>query len=147
MPILSTFLVLSLTACDSTKKIEVISSPIERVPLNLPPVDRVTLDEIEWILITPDNAEKVWADIEKKKYDIVLFGLTDRGYESLSVNIAKLKQLVTQQKAVIAAYKRYYEDQNTAIENQEKDVEEKKKEVEATPTELNFGSTIKNLFK
>jgi hypothetical protein len=147
LPILSTFLVLSLTACDSTKKIEVISSPIERVPLNLPPVDRVTLDEIEWILITPDNAEKVWADIEKKKYDIVLFGLTDRGYESLSVNIAKLKQLVTQQKAVIASYKRYYEDQNTAIKNQEKDVEEKKKEAEATPTESNFGSTIKSFFK
>jgi len=70
----------------------------------------------------------VWKDLEKKKFDIVLFGLTDRGYEDLSVNIAKIKQMVIQQKSVIAAYKKYYESQTEEIEKQQKAVEEKKKE-------------------
>lgn len=70
----------------------------------------------------------MWKDLEKKKFDIVLFGLTDRGYEDLSVNIAKIKQMVIQQKSVIAAYKKYYESQTEEIEKQQKAVEEKKKE-------------------
>lgn len=124
---------LSVAACSTpVKKIEVVSAPLERVPLSLPKIDRVELDDVEWILITPENAEHVWQDLEKKNYDIVLFGLTDRGYESLSVNTAKLKQIVIQQQAVIAAYKRYYEKQEAAIEDQEKKVEQAKEKSNTT---------------
>jgi len=98
------------------------------VPLNLPNVDKIKLDDISWVLITPENAEKVWADLEKKKYDIVLFGLTDKGYENLSVNLAKIKQMVLQQKAVIAAYRNYYDKQSIEIEKQQQNLEEIKKE-------------------
>ena len=80
------------------------------------------------MLITPENAEKVWADLEKKKYDIVLFGLTDKGYENLSVNLAKIKQMVLQQKAVIAAYRNYYDKQSVEIEKQQQKLEDIKKE-------------------
>tara|TARA_Y100000593_G_scaffold74357_1_gene136790 strand:+ start:441 stop:845 length:405 start_codon:yes stop_codon:yes gene_type:complete len=106
-----------------------LSTPLERVPLNLPKVDKLELDEVEWVLVTPQNAEKVWKDLEKKNFDIVLFGLTDRGYENLSVNIAKIKQMVMQQKSIIAAYKKYYEAQTEEIEKQQRTIEEKKKEV------------------
>ena len=98
------------------------------MPLNLPNVDKIKLDDISWVLITPENAEKVWADLEKKKYDIVLFGLTDKGYENLSVNLAKIKQMVLQQKAVIAAYRNYYDKQSIEIEKQQQNLEEIKKE-------------------
>ena len=80
------------------------------------------------MLITPENAEKVWADLEKKKYDIVLFGLTHKGYENLSVNLAKIKQMVLQQKAVIAAYRNYYDKQSVEIEKQQQKLEDIKKE-------------------
>ena len=121
---------LSLSACGANvKKVEVLSTPLERVPLNLPKVDKLELDEVEWVLVTPQNAEKVWKDLEKKNFDIVLFGLTDRGYENLSVNIAKIKQMVMQQKSIIAAYKKYYEAQTEEIEKQQRTIEEKKKEV------------------
>ena len=96
----------------------------------------------------------MWKDLEKKKFDIVLFGLTDRGYEDLSVNIAKIKQMVIQQKSVIAAYKKYYESQTEEIEKQQKAVEEKKKEaaLENKKTEekgfLNkLNSNVKGIFK
>ena len=91
-------------------------------------MDKIKLDDISWVLITPENAEKVWADLEKKKYDIVLFGLTDKGYENLSVNLAKIKQMVLQQKAVIAAYRNYYDKQSIEIEKQQQNLEEIKKE-------------------
>mgnify|MGYP003652174986 CR=1 FL=1 len=108
------------------------SAPLDRVPLNLPTTDRLQLSDTKWILVTPDNAEKIWSDLEKKKYDIVIFGLTDKGYEDLSVNVAKLKKLVQQQQSVIAAYKRYYEDQTKAIDESNQKTESIKKDAEKT---------------
>lgn len=149
---------LSLSACGTpVKKIEVATAPLERVPLNLPNVDKIKLDDVSWVLITPNNAEKVWADLEKKNYDIVLFGLTDKGYENLSVNLAKIKQMVLQQKSVIAAYKNYYEKQSTEIEKQQKELENIKQEAAKKNKEADrensksltdkLGKGITNIFK
>ena len=113
--ILST-LVLSLAACSSVRKIEVATASIERIPLTLPDIDTLTLDEVNWIIVTPENVQQVLRELEGKNFDIVLFALTDNGYENISVNIAKIKKMVLQQKAVIAAYKRYYETQSSEIE-------------------------------
>ena len=115
------------------------------------------MDDVSWILITPNNAEKVWADLEKKKYDIVLFGLTDKGYENLSVNIAKIKQMVLQQKSVIAAYKNYYEKQSVEIEKQQEKLKNIKQEAAKKNKEADkensksltdkLGKGITNIFK
>ena len=121
-----------------------------RVPLNLPTTDRLKLADTKWILVTPENAEKIWADLEKKKYDIVIFGLTDKGYEDLSVNVAKLKKLVQQQQSVIAAYKRYYEDQTKAIDESNQKTESIKKDAEKTnkaEAEKKSIFNLKGLFK
>ena len=120
MLILST-LVLSLAACSAIRRIEVTTASIERVPLALSSVDTLELDEVTWIIITPENIDQIFKDLEKKNFDIVLFALTDGGYENISVNMAKIKKMVLQQKAIIAAYKRYYEMQSSEIEkyNQE----------------------------
>ena len=93
-------MVSSLTACGTpVKKLEISTAPVERVPLDLPNVDELKLDKLEWILITPDTADKVFAKLDKKGYDYVLFGLTDKGYESLSMNQARTTQLLKQQRA------------------------------------------------
>jgi len=113
--ILST-LVLSLAACSAIRRIEVTTASIERVPLALSSVDTLELDEVTWIIITPENIDQIFKDLETKNFDIVLFALTDDGYENISVNMAKIKKLVLQQKAVMAAYKRYYEMQSGEIE-------------------------------
>ena len=120
------------------------------MPLNLPTTDRLQLSDTKWILVTPDNAEKIWSDLEKKKYDIVIFGLTDKGYEDLSVNVAKLKKLVQQQQSVIAAYKRYYEDQTKAIDESNQKTESIKKDAEKTnkaEAEKKSIFNLKGLFK
>lgn len=115
MLILST-LVLSLAACSAIRGIEVTTASIERIPLTLSNVDTLDLDEVTWIIITPENIDQIFKELEKKNLDIVLFALTDNGYENISVNMAKIKKTILQQKAVIAAYKRYYEMQSSEIE-------------------------------
>ena len=142
----ATFLLISLAACSpAVKQIDIVSKPLERVPLDLPPVDIVTLDDVNWIIVTEENVESVWEDLQKKKYSIVIFGLTDKGYEDLSVNMAKLQKLVKQQKAVIAAYKRYYEQTDKAIQDQNKKSDSEKNEVNTSEKSILDG--IKGLFK
>ena len=85
------------------------------------------LDNIEWYVINEKNAEQVWKDLEKKNYDRVIFGLNDKGYENMSVNMAKILALVEQQRAVIGAYKQYHDKQSESIESHN-DKQEKEKE-------------------
>ena len=116
---------ISISACGSSvKKLDILTTPVEKVPLQLPSVTELNLESIEWILVTENNIEEVFKELEKKKYDPVVFGVSDAGYESLSLNLAKIKQFVKQQKAVIIAYQRYYIDQNKNIdESQQKQKE------------------------
>lgn len=51
----------------------------------------------------------VFEDLERKKYDPAIFGLTDKGYESLTVNNSKILALIEQYRAIISAYQKYYE--------------------------------------
>lgn len=92
-----------------------VSAPLDRVPLNLPKADQLKTDPVEWFVITPDNADDVFAVLEKQGTDTVIFGVTDDGYENLSVNIAKILKLVEQQKLIIDAYENYYVQQERAI--------------------------------
>jgi hypothetical protein len=95
--------------------IHIKAEPIDPVPLILPKVDRLELEDTKFYVITEKNWEKVFAELEKKKYDPVIFGVTDDGYQILSVNNAKVLQMVMQQKAVIEAYEQYYERTKDAI--------------------------------
>ena len=69
----------------------------------------VTAKPIEWIIITPENAEQVWAKLKESNADIVLLGLTDNGYEQLAVTIAELRNMIAAQRQIIIKYKEYYE--------------------------------------
>lgn len=128
MLILST---LAISGCSSTKDINITTKSLEKVPLTLPPVDKINLDKIDWIIVTEKNFKEVFADLDKKNFDPVIFGLSDRGYESLSVNTAKIKQLVEQQRLIIIAYEEYYKKTNDSIDGFNKE-EEKPQEQEET---------------
>ena len=104
---------ISLTGCSSIPGfVQVDTQPVERPPLVLPVPDTITAKPVKWIVVTPDNAEEVFKDLQSSNTSVVLFAVTDEGYENLSLNIAELMKLVKQQKAIIAAYKNYYETEN-----------------------------------
>lgn len=104
---------ISLTGCSSIPNIlKVDTAPVVKEPLTLPKVDVINARDVKYIIVTPENAEQVFKDLENNKTDVVLFALTDDGYKNLSLNIAELMKLVKQQQAIIAAYKKYYETDN-----------------------------------
>ena len=127
MLILTTLLV---SSCSSVKKIEIASVPVERIPLNLPHVDPIQLEALEWYVVTEKNVQKVIATLEKKGYDAVIFGLSDKGYEILALNIAKIKAMTEQQRAKIKAYEEYYTNQNKKLDDMEKSQQDKIKEAD-----------------
>jgi hypothetical protein len=93
----------------SVKPIEVQTKAQERTRLNLPDPAPFQAREVEWIIITPENAPQVWARLKEKGDDTALFAITDNGYEALALTIAELRSLIAQQRAVIIKYKEYYE--------------------------------------
>ena len=116
---------LILIGCSANvKQIELKVSPVKPIPLVLPEVDKINLDDIEWFVITKGNAEAVFAELEKKNYDEALFGLTDKGYENISVNMSKILTLVQQQELIIGAYKKYHAKQSGAISQHNKEQSE-----------------------
>ena len=148
MLILSTLLLAS--GCSSVKQIEIASVPVERVPLELPGVDPLELEQIQWYIVTKENIDKVMAELEKKGYETVIFVLTDKGYEILALNMAKIKQLTSQQKAKIEAYERYYKSQNEKLDQLETQQQEKIKEAEKKNKEAKGKGMldgVTNLFK
>ena len=94
---------------DSVKPVTVQKQEIERTPLNIIPPTPLTARDIHWIVITPENAEQIWKKLKEENADLVLFGLTDDGYEQLAVSMAEIRNFIAQQRMIIIKYKEYYE--------------------------------------
>ena len=82
---------------------------VERTRLDIPTPKPLEAKPVKWILITPENAEKVWEELKKENVDLVLFALTDEGYEELAISMAEIRNFIAQQRQVIIKYKEYYE--------------------------------------
>lgn len=107
---------ISLSGCASLnlfgsreKPITVSTVPLEKTPLALPDPPALRTKPIEWVVITPDNADTVWQRIAEKDDDVVVFALTADGYQQLSVTIAELRNLIATQRVMIQKYRDYYE--------------------------------------
>lgn len=87
----------------------VVTETIERPELILPTVDPLLARPVEWIVITNDNANDVFESLNADNIPLVLFGITPPHYENLSINTSNILQLVLQQRAIIEAYRRYYD--------------------------------------
>jgi len=112
-PTLITILLLS-SGCsflgwDNVKPIEVKTVEQERVKLNIDTPKPLTIDPMEWIVVTPENVTEVFAKLEKEKKDLVLFAITDDGYEILASDMALIRNYIAQQRVIILKYKDYYE--------------------------------------
>ena len=107
-----------MSGCASTpERIEISAKPIEKPKLIIPEADTLDLKKVEWIVINENNVKEVWARLSDDRKDIVLFGLTDDGYEQLALNLSDVMAHIQQQKAIIAAYKNYYESAEEALDN------------------------------
>ena len=94
---------------EDVKPVEVVVKPQERTRLNLEMPQPLAMRDVQWVVITPENADEIWAMLDQSNTDLVLFGLTDEGYESLAINIANIRNAMNEQRIIILKYKEYYE--------------------------------------
>ena len=98
-----------LTSCSSIKPLEVFNLEVKREPLNLDSPDIADFEDLDWYIITSENAEEMFAKLKEKNLDPVLFGLSDDGYEALSKNFAQIRAHMMKLNVMIDEYKDYYE--------------------------------------
>ena len=105
--------ILLLAACgepipEPVRPIVIQAEPIARPALNLPNVDRIDARPVEWIVVTPENADQVFAEMEARGEEPVLFGVNEQGYENIAINTQQTLSVILQQQAVIDGYREYY---------------------------------------
>ena len=116
---------LGITGCTTTKTVKVLSEPVNSVALSPPNIRDLELQGVRWFIVTPENIDEVFKELEEQNKDVVLFGITDDGYKGLALNLAQIRELLLQQQAIIKAYKEYYEETEQRIENQKNDYDKK----------------------
>lgn len=106
----------ALSAC-STAPERVVYAPrtIERPTLILPKINVLDMKIVDYIVITPENAEEIFAELRDSGQAVVLFAVTEEGYQNLSLNMAEILEVLSQQNAVIAAYEDYYVETTNTI--------------------------------
>ena len=105
-----TLLLLSSCAGFAVKEITSYKIEKKREPLNLPDPVPLELQDVDWIIITKENAEEVFEKIKNDKNgDYALFALTDNGYEKLALNFADIRNKLAEQRQIILSYREYYE--------------------------------------
>ena len=97
------------SGCSTLKEIVVASEPVEKTPLNLDMPDPIRTNPIKWTVITPGNAEEVFAKMQEQKKDLALIALEDNGFETLVLTIAEMRNMIASQRIIIIKYKEYYE--------------------------------------
>ena len=80
-----------------------------RAQLNLEKPTPLELEQLQWIIITSENAEEVFKKLEEQGIDPVLGGLTDKDFELLAKNFARIRNQLKITNDLLDQYKEYYE--------------------------------------
>ena len=111
LPLLALFLV----GCAGTKvqpepKVVIQKEIEKKLPLNIADPLPLDLQEIEWVIVTRDNIEEVWAEIEGDNEGVALFALRHGDYERLALNIKEIRALLGEYIVILKKYREYYEE-------------------------------------
>lgn len=71
----------------------------------VPTPDQLKLRDFEWIVVTPDNLDEVFNNLDGEK---VLFAVTAKGYEAIALNLSDIRALIEQQNKIIAIYEKQF---------------------------------------
>ena len=64
---------------------------------------------MQWIIITSENADEVFKKLEEQGIDPVIFGLTDKDFQLLAKNFARIRNQLKITNDLLDKYKEYYE--------------------------------------
>jgi len=100
-----------LSACSTPNVEPVVPVEIRTIETKrpapiVPTVDQLNLRKITWIVITPDNIDEKFAQIQKG--ELVLFAVTTEGYENIALNLSDVRAMIEQQNKIIGIYENLF---------------------------------------
>ena len=107
--LVSLILITSLTSCSGVKELTIFKKKVEREKLNIDKPTPLQLEQLRWIIITSENAEEVFKRLEEEGIDPVLFGLTDKDFQLIAKNFARIRNQLKITNDLLDKYKEYYE--------------------------------------
>ena len=107
--LVSLILITFLTSCSGVKKLTIFKEEVKRQELNLEKPTPLQLEQLQWIIITSENADEVFKKLEEQGIDPVLWGLTDKDFELLAKNFARIRNQLKITNDLLDKYKEYYE--------------------------------------
>ena len=123
--ILLSLLAVFLTSCGSSvQEIQVTTVEVSKTPLNLQNPDPLKLQDVEWIIITKDNANEIFERIKSAGGEYALFAVEDTGYEKLQINFTDIRNKLAEQRQLLLAYREYYEPSDPQPTTEASDVVE-----------------------
>ena len=113
--LLLSVLAVFLTSCGSSvQEIQVTTVEVSKTPLNLANPDPLKLQDVEWIIITKDNANEIFERIKSAGGEYALFAVEHTGYEKLQINFTDIRNKLAEQRQLLLAYREYYEPREEA---------------------------------
>lgn len=103
-------LAVALSGCVAkTDRISVTTEKIVTKPkLGVKDPPPIKLDPVQWLVVTPENQERVFEAVRASGGRAVLYAVDAKSYRAISLNDAKKLGLIKRQKGVILALRRYY---------------------------------------
>jgi len=96
-------IILLTSGCFGSKIVDVKATPVERTIIHPNVPDQLSMRRVEWTVFNREKLEKLLADYPDQ--EIVLFALSAKGYENLSLNMAEVIRYLKEQKNVIIYYR------------------------------------------
>lgn len=97
---------IALSACSTTKPLEISTTPVEHRILQPSMPSPVSLNDVKFRVITKDTLDAFIAEQTKLQENsnpvFVVVGIDD--YQALSLNLAELRRYIDQQKQIIIYY-------------------------------------------
>ena len=113
LPVMALFIV----GCASSPEIRTVEKIVtkkvieKKLPLNINAPVPLELTEVEWVIVTRENIDEVWAQIEAANEGVALFALRHGDYERLALNIADIRAQLGEYVIILKRYREYYEEE------------------------------------
>ena len=111
-------LTIFLTSCSGVKELSIFKEEVPRAKLNLEKPTPLQLENLQWIIITSENADEVFKKLEEQGIDPVLWGLTDKDFELLAKNFARIRNQLMVTNDLLDKYKENYEEEEEKDNNE-----------------------------
>ena len=99
--IIISFLILS--GCGGIKDVDIKATPVKPTVIHPPIPNQLQMREVKWTVFNRAKIEKLLADYPGQ--EIVLFALSAKGYENISLNMGEITRYLKEQKGIIIYYR------------------------------------------